>query len=120
MLFGKRLVHCFASAALLLGSACGNPQMDREIAVKVGQEIGSSPVLGGTQIDVAARDGVVTLTGVVASDEQAQSAEKLAWSVEGVDAVELRLEVSEAGTPPVGAAPPIPPEAPEAPEGQTR
>lgn len=121
MLFGKRLVHCFASAALLLGSACGNPQMDREIAVKVGQEIGSSPVLGGTQIDVAARDGVVTLTGVVASDEQAQNAEKLAWSVEGVDAVELRLEVSlpegEAGTPPVGAAPPVPPEAPE---GETR
>jgi hypothetical protein len=62
--------------------------MDGEIALKVDQEIASSPVLGGTQIDVAARDGVVTLTGVVASDEQAQSAEKLAWSVEGVEAVE--------------------------------
>jgi hyperosmotically inducible protein len=109
MMFGKRFVTHFACAFALLGTACGNPQLDGEIAAKVDQEIESSPVLGGTQIDVATRDGVVTLTGVVASDEQAQSAEKLAWSVEGVDAVESRLKVSlpegESVTPPVGAAP---------------
>ena len=109
MRFAKRFATCFGCAAALAAHGCGNPQMDGEIAGKVGQEIASSPVLGGTQIDVAARDGVVTLTGVVASDEQAQNAEKLAWSVEGVDAVESRLEVSlpegQAETPPVGAAP---------------
>lgn len=105
MMSGNRFVTRFACAFALLSGACGNPQLDGEIAVKVDQEIENSPVLGGTQIDVAARDGVVTLTGVVAREEQAQSAEKLAWSVEGVDAVESRLEVSEPETPPVGAAP---------------
>lgn len=106
----ERFAARFAGAALLLGAACGNPQMDGRIAVEVDREIASSPVLGDAEIDVAARDGVVTLTGVVASDEQAQSAERLAWSVEGVQAVESRLEVSDgaAGTPPVGAPPPAP------------
>ena len=109
MRFGKRFVTCFGCAAALAVHGCGNPQRDGEIAGKVGQEIASSPVLGGARIDVAARDGVVTLTGVVVSNEQAQSAERVAWSVEGVDAVESRLEVSlpedAAETPPVGAAP---------------
>ena len=101
----------FGFALALLAGACGSPRADGEIAVKVDQEIENSPVLGGAQIDVAARDGVVTLSGVVASEEQALRAEKLAWSVEGVDGVESRLVVSgPAETPPVAAPPPAPPE----------
>jgi hypothetical protein len=118
----QRFVTPFACAFALFTGACGNQQMDGEIAVKVDQEIANSPVLGGTQIDVAARDGVVTLTGVVASDEQAASAEKIAWSVEGVDAVESRLKVSlperPPMPPPVAAPPPV--EAPPPLEGETQ
>lgn len=101
---GTRLVLVAACALALLASGCADPGADREIAEKVGQEIETSPVLGGARIDVAARDGVVTLSGAVESEEQASHAEKLAWSVEGVEAVDSRLEVR--GTPPVGTAPP--------------
>ena len=90
----------FACAAALLILACGAHQSDLEIATKIDQQISNSPGLGETQIGVASHDGVVTLSGVVASEEQAARAERLAWSVEGVDAVETRLEVSP---PPVGA-----------------
>jgi hypothetical protein len=116
MTFDKHFVG-FARAAMLAAVACGNPQMDGQIAVQVDQEIANSPVLGDAQIHVAARDGVVTLTGVVASDEQVMSAERLAWSVEGVEGVESRLEVAlpeqQSEPPPVGTAPPVP-------EGETR
>ena len=106
MSHGKRFVTRLACAFALLSGGCGNPQLDGEIAVKVDREIENSPVLGGTQIDVAARDGVVMLDGVVASEEQVKNAERLAWSVEGVDGVESRLRVSPpAELPPVGAPP---------------
>jgi len=107
---GKHTVAGLACAfALLGGVACGDTRADREMAVKVDQELSNSPVLGSAQIDVAARGGVVTLTGVVATEEQVESAERLAWSVEGVEAVESRIRVSlqadPTGLPPVGAAP---------------
>jgi hypothetical protein len=101
-------------ACALLGLACADTQADRELAVKVDQELSNSPVLGNAHIDVAARGGVVTLVGVAATEEQVQNAERLAWSVEGVEAVESRIRVSgpeEPGLPPVGAEPP--PEAPQ-------
>lgn len=99
----KRLDHVaasFACAAALLTLACGEQPSDVEIAAKIDQEISNNPVLGETEIGVASRDGVVTLSGFVASEEQAARVERLAWSVEGVDAVESLLEVSP---PPVGA-----------------
>jgi osmotically-inducible protein OsmY len=60
-------------------------------------------------IDVTSRDGVVTLSGVVASEEQRTHAESVAWGVEGVQTVESRLEVtSRAPAPDVAAPPPAP------------
>ena len=110
MTHGKHTVVGLAFALALLGGiACADTRADREMAVKVDQELSNSPVLGSVQIDVAARGGVVTLTGVVATEEQVKSAERLAWSIEGVEAVESRLHVSPVadptGLPPVGAAP---------------
>ena len=91
----KRTVAGLAFAVALLGGvACGDTRADREMAVKVDQELSNSPLLGSAQLDVAARGGVVTLTGVVATEEQVKSAEQLAWSVEGVEAVENRIRVS--------------------------
>lgn len=101
-------------AFALLGLACVDTQADRELAVKVDQELSNSPVLGNAHIEVAARSGVVTLVGVAATAEEVESAERLAWSVEGVEAVESRIRVSQApaGLPPVGAEPMTPPQAP--------
>jgi hyperosmotically inducible protein len=101
-----------ACAFALLAAACGDVQPDGRIASLVEQELDNSPVLSDTQIDVASRDGVVTLTGVVANEGQAAQAERIARSVEGVEQVESRLEVtapSEPGSPPPVAAPPPPP-----------
>jgi osmotically-inducible protein OsmY len=110
MSHGTHTIASLLFACVLLGAAaCGDTRADREIAVKVDRELSNSPVLGNAQIDVAARDGVVTLTGVAATEEQAKSAEQLAWSVEGVEAVESRIRVALApdptGLPPVGAEP---------------
>jgi hypothetical protein len=106
----SRFVACLSFAFALSGIGCADSRVDRELAVKVGQEIANSPVLTNAQIDVAASHGVVILAGVVASEEQAKNAERLAWSVDGVEGVESRLRVSppagESEPPPVGAAPP--------------
>ncbi|WP_409634111.1 BON domain-containing protein [Phenylobacterium sp.] len=51
-------------------------------------------------LKVAERDGVVTLSGTVAGWFDRDAAERLAWSVEGVRAVENRIQL------PVGAVRP--------------
>jgi len=102
--------------AVLLGSACGAGRSDERIVTDIDRQIASSPVLGGAEIDVTARDGVVTLSGVVSNEEQRARIESLAWGVDGVESVESRIEVASnaPAEPPAVAAPP-PPEAPEAP-----
>ena len=105
----KTLAGLSIAFGLLGGVACADSRADRELAVKVDQELANSPVLGNTQIDVAAEGGVVTLVGVASTEEQVKSAEQLAWSVEGVEAVESRIRVSgplDAEPPPVGTEPP--------------
>jgi hypothetical protein len=115
-------------AFALLAAACGDVQTDGRIASLVDQELANSPVLSGARIEVASRDGVVTLSGVVSNEGQAAQAERIAWSVEGVEQVETRLEVagaSEPGSLPPVAAPPVPPaplvpQEPEAHEQEAR
>ena len=102
-----------ACACALLAAACGDAQADGRLASRVDQELDNSPVLSDAQIEVASRDGVVTLRGVVANEEQVAQAERIAWSVEGVEQVESRLEVT---TPPGSESPP-PVAAPPAPQG---
>lgn len=104
------LVVCVAA---LLSGACGTARSDETIAGEIDQQLANSPVLGGAEIDVTARGGIVTLSGVVSSEEQRAHAESLARGVEGVESVESRLEVASApsAAPPAVVAPP--PERPE-------
>ncbi len=53
--------------------------------------------LGGTHIAVSAREGVVTLAGVVGSEAQRRRAIEVAAGVRGVRAVEDALEVEPPG-----------------------
>lgn len=55
--------------------------------------------LSKMELDVDARDGLVTLEGIVASDEQRELASDLAGSVEGVRLVDNRIEVDPEVTP---------------------
>lgn len=111
----NRVIGFVTSLVLLLG--CDDSAADRALADQIRQELESSAVLGGAQIEVTVNGGVATLSGLVRDEEQARRAEVLTARVAGVDSVELELELSEPTTggepPPVGAAPP-------APEGEIR
>jgi osmotically-inducible protein OsmY len=107
-------VVCIA-ALLSLSNGCGGGPSDEQIVAEIDRQLVNSPMLGGAEIDVSSRGGVVTLSGVVASEEQRAHAESLASGVEGVDSVESQLEVaSVAPVPPPDVAAP-PPEAPQPP-----
>ena len=105
-------VVCIAGL-LSLSSGCGGGLSDEQIVAEIDRQLVNSPMLGGADIDVSSRGGVVTLSGVVASEEQRARAESLASGVEGVDSVESQLEVASVAPAPDVAAPP--PEAPQPP-----
>jgi len=98
----------FCLLALLIG-ACGAQKSDSTLASEVDRELSESPDLAGARIEVTVQDGVVTLRGVVSRDDQRSSAESLAWSIQGVEAVESQIELASspsAAPPAVGAGPP--------------
>ena len=81
----------------LLGCA-GNINPSRQIddaalATSVRDALRSDPVLAGLKIDVSARQGNVTLTGVVRSASQRDRASAVARSVVNVGAVNNLLAV---------------------------
>jgi hyperosmotically inducible protein len=64
---------------------------DAMITAKVKTRLLADPDVAGLRIDVDTRDSVVTLTGTVASEDQAARALALASEVEGVSTVNNRL-----------------------------
>ncbi|MEW6167829.1 MAG: BON domain-containing protein [Pseudomonadota bacterium] len=68
---------------------------DSVITGKVKGELIDEDDIDANDIDVDTRDGVVTLTGTVDSEEEAQRAEELARSVDGVKSVQAQLSVSQ-------------------------
>lgn len=66
------------------------------LAAKVAAKIAADPELNPFNIDVdGAGDGVITLSGRVATHDARREAEQLARNTEGVRAVENRLEVGD-------------------------
>ena len=104
--------HTFAFALILGLVACGDkaqvaavsdtpaPKLvsaevvksdpDKELAQRVGRAIDDARLQG---IEVAAADGVVTLWGTTLSAKERSRAAEIATNVEGVKAVDNRLEV---------------------------
>lgn len=81
-----------ATLALVAGGAVAESTMsDEELAAKIQQEIMNSAELNEVQIDVAAENGTVTLTGLVEDDEQLTAIENILDGMEGVDNVENNL-----------------------------
>jgi|GEM_PF-5214847 len=60
---------------------------DDALAERVRRVLGAEPEMSGCRIDVRAKGGTVTLSGVVTSAEMALRAQQLALSVTGVDMV---------------------------------
>jgi len=96
------VVLCLVCAALL--AACAGDRMsqntteavdDSLIANKVTLALYSDKQVNGRRITVESAQGVVELTGVVASTAEAQRAVQIAEQVKGVKSVHNRLKVQE-------------------------
>lgn len=71
---------------------------DMMLRENVLDELNYEPSLDATNIAVMARDGVVTLTGHVASFAEKLAAERATWRVHGVKAIAQKLEVELPGS----------------------
>jgi osmotically-inducible protein OsmY len=89
--------------ALFAGvTACNRGPEDSTITANVKAKLAADPATPATAINVDTKDGVVTLTGTVASAAAKTKAEADAKAVEGVKSVANNLTVS---APPVTTAP---------------
>jgi hypothetical protein len=95
-----------------LSAACGvaiNPDTvaDAQTAVRVKTALVNDPDLGEHAIEVAVVGGIVTLSGRVATPQQADQALRLSRAVAGVSDVRSELQVSDApaNTAPEGTSP---------------
>jgi osmotically-inducible protein OsmY len=66
---------------------------DKELRQNVIDELDFEPSVDAANIGVAAEDGVVTLTGHVASYMQKLATERAAWRVKGVKAIAQEIQV---------------------------
>ncbi|MBI5118205.1 BON domain-containing protein [Candidatus Poribacteria bacterium] len=108
-MFRKLLFIIFALAALVLayisyqkfyarsdmsGKDFGAVVTETRITASVKTALALNRHLNTMQIDVSASDGVVTLSGAVATDIQKQLAEEVARSIKGVERVQNDLVIS--------------------------
>jgi osmotically-inducible protein OsmY len=101
-----------AATALALGvatSGCGSSERvsDATISESVSKKLSAEPTLSTSNINVETENGMVTIDGRVAAEEQRAEAERIARSTAGVKSVANLIEVAGAmETPPVGSPPP--------------
>lgn len=79
------------------GPAARETIADTTLTARVKAGLIAAPDLGGIRIHVNSRDGLVTLSGTVASAENRRQAEKVARDTDGVRAVDNRIEVGPVG-----------------------
>ena len=101
-----------AATALALGVAatgCGNARVsDATISESVSKRLDEAPKLAAADIRVETENGMVTIDGRVAGQEQRDEAERIARSTAGVKAVANLIEVGGSMSPPPVGAPPSP------------
>lgn len=82
--------------------ACKSGPDDAALTQSVKAKIQAAANLAGAKVDVAVKEGVVTLSGTVDNDAAKTAAETIAKGVEGVKSVTNTITVK----PPVAAVPP--------------
>ena len=80
---------------LLPAFAADKAVTDDQIIDQVRLKLGSDPEIGGRNIDIEVRGGVVTLKGKVRKEKQREKAEKLAKKVKGVTGVTNQIVIGE-------------------------
>jgi hypothetical protein len=102
--------------ALTLTAGCGTRVSDTQLATNLKAQMFSDPQTNGANLQVAVKDGVVTLSGSVPSDAARLEAYKIATNTPGVRKVEDQMTVqapqpSAQGTPPASSPEAAAPEA---------
>jgi hypothetical protein len=92
----SRIVLVGLLVVLALSAACSKGPDDTAIANDIKAKIFSDPDLKAAAVDVAVKDGVVTLTGELANAEQQLRLYKLAQSAAGVSKVDDQIRIQGA------------------------
>ena len=96
-----------ALALGVAGTGCGNERVsDATISESVSKRLDEAPKLAAADIRVETENGMVTIDGRVAGQEQRDEAERIARSTAGVKAVANLIEVGGSMSPPPTSAPP--------------
>ncbi len=98
--------------AIGLAAGCSRGRSDQDITTDVKAKMFSDPQLKGANLEVAAKNGEVTLGGEVPNDAARYQAFKLATETPGVTKVNDRMSVKIAEAPPAPEAKPEPLPAP--------
>ena len=98
--------------ALGLAPGCSRRRSDQDIATEIKAKMYSAPELKATNVDVAAKDGEVTLGGEVPSDAARYQAFKLASDTPGVTKVTDHMVINAAEAAPAPEPQPEPTPAP--------
>jgi hypothetical protein len=114
----------FATLVLTFACSCNNVS-DDTIATDIKAKMFSEPLLKAATVNVATKDGIVTITGVVPDDSARLAAERIASQTKGVKQVidsttvaQPPAQAAEVSAPPPPSAPASP--APAAPPKQPR
>jgi osmotically-inducible protein OsmY len=91
-MFKKTLMLLF-----LLVPAFADQKKDDEIYDKVKLKLAGDPDVKGGALEVAVKDGVVTVRGIVRTEQAKAKANKVAGRVKGVTKVVNELKVSPTG-----------------------
>jgi osmotically-inducible protein OsmY len=97
----RKTVTLMFAAFVVLGmlAACGTNRPiedkldDAGLVAEINARLAASPVTSALNVNVDAMDGVVTLTGVVRSNESRLEAERIARTTSGVTRVISRIRV---------------------------
>jgi outer membrane biosynthesis protein TonB len=95
----------------LFAIACNNKPNDNAIATEIKAKMFSQPLLKSGSVDVAVKDGVVTLTGTVSDQDSRLAAQDIASKTNGVRQVIDSIAIANPA-PPVAEATPAPPPTP--------
>ena len=93
----------------LLAFACGNQPTDDSVLTHIKAGLYSEPALKSANVDVVAKNGVVTLSGQVPDDAARLAAERIASSTPGVKTVVDQTTTAMARTETSANVPPPPP-----------
>lgn len=122
-MYRNRILSLALVLVITFGVSCSRfgKRADDAIATDIKAQMFSEPSLKSASVDVASKDGVVTLTGQVSDDAARLAAYKIASGTTGVTKVNDQMSVSSAQAgPQIVEAAPAPPVAPAKPAAKLK